>query len=220
MGAVTRSSGMTMDARLRVRGERPDASTPALHDRAADNLRFIRDAMARAGEFTSVSGIGMMLVGAVGLAASAASLRMRLEDGAARWLSLWIAAAGVAVVISWVTITRKAARTGQSLSAGPARRFALAFAPALVGGAVLTAAFAAQGLAALLPATWLTLYGAAVTSAGAFSVRPVPVMGVAFLLLGTVCFALGPAWHLIMLATGFGGLHLLFGFLIARHHGG
>ncbi len=220
MDTTTRFSLMPTDAWLRERSDERDAHTPALHDRAADNLRFIRDTMARAGPFTSVSGRGMMAVGVVGLAASAASSRAGIEADAARWLALWIGAAIAAVAISWVAIRRKAARTGQSLSAGPARRFALAFAPAIVAGAVLTAALGAERQIALLPGTWLTLYGAAVTAGGAFSVRPVPVMGAAFLALGAATFIVPPAWHPLLLATGFGGLHFIFGYLIARHHGG
>ena len=79
---------------------------------------------------------------------------------------------------------------------------------------------ASRGLWSLLPGAWLTLYGAAVTAGGAFSVRPVPVLGSAFLALGAACFVLPDSWQLACLAAGFGGLHLLFGLLIARHHGG
>ena len=201
-------------------GASPEGRTPALHDRAADNLRFIRDTMALAGAFTSVSGRGMMLVGVVGLAASALASGKSVEQDATRWLAVWVAAALVAGAVSWVTIRSKAALTGQSLSAGPARRFALAFAPAIAAGAALTAALAVRGDVTLLPGTWLLLYGAAVTAGGAFSVRPVPVMGAAFLALGAACFALPAAWNPWLLAAGFGGLHLVFGFVIARHHGG
>jgi hypothetical protein len=220
MANAARLSVMITNARARDRSGAQEAATPALQDRAADNLRFIRDTMARAGAFTSVSGRGMMLVGAVGLAATAATARVPIDTAVARWLTAWIAAAIAATVISWVMIRRKASRTGQSLSAGPARRFALAFAPAILAGAILTAVLGARGLAALLPGTWLTLYGAAVTAGGAFSVRPVPVMGAVFLVLGAACFALSAAWHPLLLAAGFGGLHVLFGYLIARHHGG
>ena len=111
-------------------------------------------------------------------------------------------------------------RAGQSLLDGPARRFALAFAPALVAGAVLTVAFVATGQTSLLPGTWLSLYGAAVTAGGAFSVRPVPIMGCAFLGLGALCFALPAPAQQYVLAAGFGGLHLTFGYRIMRHYGG
>jgi hypothetical protein len=192
----------------------------ALSDRAADNLRFIRETIAHAGAFTSVSGAGMISAGALGLAAALAAPPAMIVTNAPVFFAIWISAAILAGAASWITIRRKANMSGQSLVDGPARRFALAFAPALVAGAVLTVAFVANGQAALLPGTWLSLYGAAVTAGGAFSVRPVPIMGCAFLALGALCFALPVQWQQLALAAGFGGLHLSFGYQITRHYGG
>ena len=191
-----------------------------LSDRAADNLRFIRDTMAHAGAFTNVSGAGTIGAGVVGLAAAIGASPVAIGPSPGRFLAVWVTAAVVAGAISGVAIGRKARRAGQSLVAGPARRFTLAFVPALLAGAVLTVAFAAAGQASLLPGTWLAVYGAAVAAGGAMSVRPVPVMGCAFIVLGAACFALPPQAQQYALAAGFGGLHLAFGFHIMRHHGG
>jgi hypothetical protein len=217
---MTRLSRMAMAPRWHESGTAPLQAPDALHDRAADNLRFIRDTMARAGEFTSVSGAGVMGAGVIGAGAAIASAFVSPTLYPRRWIAIWVAAAILAGGVSGWAIRRKAARTGQSLSAGPARRFALAFAPAIIAGLVLTVVFVVRGLELLLPGTWLTLYGAAVTAGGALSVRPVPVMGTAFLVLGVACFAAGSGSHPVFLAAGFGGLHLLFGLFIARHHGG
>jgi hypothetical protein len=192
----------------------------ALSDRAADNLRFIRETIAHAGAFTSVSGMGMITAGVIGLAAAAAAPPGMLAANPRTFLTVWVVAALAAGAVSWGTIRRKAARTGQSLVDGPARRFALAFAPAIVAGAVLTVALVATGNPTLLPGTWLSLYGAAVTAGGALSVRPVPVMGAAFMACGALCFALAPQAQQYMLAAGFGGLHLIFGYHISRNYGG
>jgi len=75
-------------------------------------------------------------------------------------------------------------------------------------------------MGAMLPGTWLLLYGAAVAAAGALSVRIVPLMGLTFMLLGVGALALAPAHPDLFLAAGFGGLHVVFGILIARRHGG
>ncbi|MFI5234003.1 MAG: hypothetical protein ACHQSE_16030 [Gemmatimonadales bacterium] len=192
----------------------------ALHSRAEDNLRFIRDTMAHAGAFTNVSGAGTIGAGVIGLAASLAAPPGVIASHPRRFLAVWIAAAVVAGAISGIAIGRKSRRAGQSLVHGPARRFALAFVPALVAGAVLTAAFVAAGQSSLLPGTWLSVYGAAIAAGGAMSVRPVPVMGCAFIVLGALCFALPVQAQQLALAAGFGGFHLVFGLHIMRHHGG
>jgi len=105
-------------------------------------------------------------------------------------------------------------------SAAPAHRFALAYVPPLVAGMVLTPVFATMGLTARLPGCWLLLYGTAVATGGAFSVRVVPLMGLSFMTLGAVAFAAPAAWGHWLMAAGFGGLHIGFGYLIARRYGG
>ena len=185
---------------------------------AAENLRFIRDAMARASEFTAVPGWGGVAMGGTALVAAAVS---GPPDNSRRWMLIWLADAAVAAAIGLAAVARKAQRSGTPLStAAPARRFALAYVPPLVAGMILTALFAALDLAVRLPGCWLLLYGTAVATGGALSVRIVPLMGILFLALGAVAFAAPPAWGHYFLAAGFGGLHVGFGWLIARRYGG
>ncbi|MFQ5747173.1 MAG: hypothetical protein ACE5HF_08150 [Gemmatimonadota bacterium] len=189
----------------------------ALHDRALENLRYIRRAMEGSGSFTAVPGRGGIGMGLVGLlAAWSASRRPDL----AGWLGIWLGAAAVAAALGILASRRKARRATAPAVAGPARKFALAFAPAIVAGAVLTGALLAAERRDLLPGTWLLLYGTAVVSAGSMSVRTVPVLGVSFMALGVVAL-LGPAdWGDALLAAGFGGLNVGFGAFIAWRHGG
>ena len=123
-----------------------------LHDRAMDNLRFIRETMERAGAFTAVPGWGQVAVGGTALAAAVLAARQPSVE-------LWLA-------------------------------------------------------------TWLLSYGAGVATAGAFSVRIVPVMGLCFMLVGVVALFGHPAWGNWCMAAGFGGLHIVFGAVIARRYGG
>src|SRR5277367_6621286 len=64
-----------------------------------------------------------------------------------------------------------ARRAKAALFSGPGRKFLLSFAPPLFVGALLTFALASAGLFTVLPALWLMLYGTAIVTGGAFSVR-------------------------------------------------
>jgi hypothetical protein len=198
---------------LRPPLERP----PALHIHAMDDLRFIRQTMEAAGSFTAVPGWGTV---AMGGSALIAALVAALQPTPGAWLATWMIEAAAALVIAAATMSRKARGIGLSLFSGPGRRFVLSFAPPLFAGAILTIVLAASGRAAVLPGTWLLLYGTGVVTGGAFSVRIVPVMGLCFMLAGSIALFLPAAWGNLAMAAGFGLIHLVFGVLIARRHGG
>jgi len=195
----------------------PASAPPSLHAHAADNLRYIRETMASAAGFTAVSGWGGILMGLTALLTATAAGPP--SDGTS-WTRLWLADAGLAVAIGVVATMWKARRAGTSLLNAAARRFALAFVPGLAAGALLTLFFVREHLAVRLPGMWLLLYGAAVTSGGAFSVRPVPIMGLCFMALGAIAFVAPPDLGSLFMAAGFGGLQIVFGVAIARRYGG
>jgi hypothetical protein len=200
-----------------LRADSPRGEILPLHDRAAENLRFIRETMERAGAFTAVPGRGMV---AVGLTAIVAVLVGPPQVGSRTWLVFWLAEAALALAVGAWTLARKARALGLPLLSRPARRFLLAFSPPLAVGAVLTALSVIHGLGALLPGLWLLLYGTAVLCGGALSVRVVPIMGASFMALGGAALFAPATLGRPFMALGFGGLHLLFGVLIARWHGG
>ena len=182
-----------------------------------EDLRFIRDTMERSAAFTAVSGWGQVLLG---VTATFAAWLAAQQISPFAWLRVWLAESLLAAAIGLLACTWKANRRGLPLFSGPARKVALGLAPPLFAGAFLTFLLFRAGLQSALPATWLLLYGAGIITGGAFSVPIVPVMGLCFMLLGGLA-ALGPvAWGNWFLAAGFGGLHMVFGLLIARRHGG
>jgi hypothetical protein len=196
----------------------PRAADPvALDDRARDNLRFIRETMERAGSFTAVPGWGGVAMGITALGAAVIASR---QTSPAAWLLTWVGEAAVAIGIAVWTTFSKARAAGTSLFSGPGRRFVYSFAPPLFVGALLTLLFARTGYMGAVAGVWLLMYGTGVVTGGAFSIRVVPLMGLCFMVLGAVALFSPASWGDALLAAGFGGLHIVFGAVIARKYGG
>ena len=193
------------------------ASPHPLRDQALDNLRFIRQTMERAGSFTAVPGWGQVAVGVTALAAALVAAR---QTSVELWLATWLGEAVVALAIGGSTMGRKAYAVNDPILSGPGRRFGLSVLPPMVVGGLLTIALYRAGLWQALPGTWLLLYGAGFVTGGAFSVRIVPVMGLCFMFAGSVALFTPAAWGTWCMAAGFGGLHIVFGAIIARRYGG
>jgi len=186
-----------------------------LHDHAIDNLRYIRATMERAASFTAVPGTGGIFMGLVALFAA-----MSAMNYPAYFLEIWIAAASIAVLIGVGATVQKARAMKVELDSAPARKFALAFAPPLAVGGILTLALLRVNATELLPGTWLCLYGTAVIAGGAFSVRIIPLMGIGFLCTGAAALFTPASWGNTWLAVGFGAGHIIVGTIIARRYGG
>jgi hypothetical protein len=191
--------------------------TVGMHAHAIDSLQYIRRTMERAGSFTAVPGWGGVAMGAIALAAGVvAAGRSDMQQ----MLSVWIVAGVAAVLVGVVTMWLKARQSKDPVISTPARKFVLSFAPAVLAGGVLTGALYQTEALALVPGAWLLLYGTAVVAGGAFSVPPVPVMGMCFMVAGTAALFTAPEWANWWLTAGFGGVHIVFGALIARRYGG
>jgi hypothetical protein len=194
----------------------PRREPVSLHVHAMDNLQFIRETMERAAKFTAVSGWGGFAIGASALVAAAIAWRFNPE----RWLIAWLAEGAFAIALGAVAMKYKADRAQVPLTSAPARRFVLSFAPPFIVGALLTIILYRAGLFSAIPGTWLLLYGTGVVTGGAYSVRVVPVMGLCFMLIGAAALFCPMSWGTAFLAAGFGGLHLIFGLIIAWKYGG
>ena len=189
----------------------------SLQHKAIDDLRFIRQTMSRAGSFTAVPGLGGVLMGSCALVSMAVAERV---SDPKLWFFTWLMAAVVATVLGGWALDRKARSVNESLLSGPGLKFAFALLPPLLAGAVLSIACYTNGHFELLPGLWLVLYGAGVITAGAYSVRVVPIMGAAFMTLGALALFAPSGWGNWFLGLGFGGLHIFFGIFIASRHGG
>jgi hypothetical protein len=172
--------------------------------------------MERAGYFTAVPGWGGILMGISALIAAALAATMHTREA---WVTVWVVEAAVAFALGCWAMIRKA-KTARVFLKGPGRTFALSLCPAMVAALVLTQVASKYGIFAVLPGLWLLLYGVAIVAAGTYSVRVVPVMGICFMVLGTIALAFGAEWPNFSMGLGFGALHVVFGGVIARRYGG
>ena len=215
-----------MNPSSQPQNDRETAEPVSLQGHAMDNLSFIRDTMASSKSFTGVPGWGMVGMGVIALVGGWYATRAATPYF---WADVWGFVGVIGCAFGSVAILIKAKHRQTPVLIGPGRKFLLNFSPPIVVGIILSEIFYQQHLHHLMPGTWLLLYGAAVINGGAFSVALVPIMGVCFMLLGLGAFFL-PDYQLAMsgnvfpcdiaLAIGFGGLHIVFGILIALRHGG
>lgn len=199
----------------------------ALHERAMENLLFIREAMDRSTSFTGISGKGMVAMGLIALGGGQVARQYPSHEW---WLYCWLAVSCAGCLVGLAATVWKMRALDQPSVARSARRFALNMAPSILIGVFLTQMFHELGLYAFLPGMWLLLYGAGVVAGGALSVRVLPAMGAAMLALGgatlfwtlwgSQSFARPDAAAEAALALGFGGMHVAAGTIIWRRYGG
>ncbi len=207
--------------------EAPPEPPVQLHERAAENLDFIRQTMERSTAFTGVSGWGMVLEGMTALAGAYVASWHLTRDW---WIWTWIVVAVLGFLTGVAAMAIKVRLRGIPIWAGPGKRFLFHFAPAIVAGMALTEMLYETQMEFLMPGTWLLLYGVAVVSGGAFSARIIPIGGGLFMALGLAAFTLIDGMQApvlgtmraydVILALGFGGLHIVLGLIIARRYGG
>ena len=188
-----------------------------IDNQAMENLRFIRETMERSTSFTAVPGKGGVAMGLTALIATGIALRVTTPE---MWLATWGLAALVALALGVGAMSLKARAANLPVFSGAGRKFALSLSPPLIAGAFMTVALYHQGLISPLAGMWLLLYGVGVVTAGTFSVPVVPLMGLCLMVLGAAALFSPASWANAYLAAGFGGVHVIFGLIIARRYGG
>ena len=190
---------------------------PALHDRAMDNLRYIRETMELATAFTGISGWGEIAIGVTALIATAIAA---LQSTFNAWLAVWIAEGLISLLIAGWSMDRKTRAIDMPLGSGPGRKAVFSLTPPLLAGGLLTIVLVQAGLTNAIPGVWLLLYGTGVITGGMYSVKVVPIMGICLMVLGALALFSPPAFANWFMAAGFGGLHVVFGAIIVRKYGG
>src|SRR5256714_1163136 len=153
---------------------------PALHDRAMDNLQYIRETMERASAFTGIPGWGQVAIGVTALASCFIAAQ---QKSFANWLAIWCAEAVVALLIAGWSMDRKARAAKMPLLSGPGRKVAFSLSPPLFAGGLMTVVLFRAGLTNAIPGLWLLLYGTGVVTGGMVFVHAVPIIGLCFITL-------------------------------------
>ena len=200
-------------------------------DRAAEELKALRQLMERPIRFSTMSGLSGVLAGAAALAGCAVngyfsghySGRGALGAHMLIWAGVFLTALVATVVLTRLREIRK----GMPLWSKIKERILLIILPMFVAAAGLTGILVARELGqpgpeqwGLIPAIWMVLYGLALWQLGEFSPLEVRLLGAAFLGGGLVSAALGqqsPYWSL---GVAFGGLHIVYGVVVWIRHGG
>jgi hypothetical protein len=161
----------------------------------------------------AVPGSAGIVLGTIGLLAAMLCFAPGLRT---YWLGIWLGAALIAAVVGSILIVRESSLRDLRLAGTPLLKFALCLLPSLGAGLVMTAVHWYAGNLHAIPGTWLLLYGCALVAASAATIRIIATLGALFILLGLLALLLADNLQILMLGAGFGGLHLVFGFLIRR----
>lgn len=185
-----------------------------VRDASAD-LERIRTLMDRATEYSHLSGVSVLLSGALGLAGVAACRLAGADFGLpaqARtlglvWGAVFVLASLQGAAFSVANARRKAEPAWSPLT----RQVVVAMLPALFVGAALTGYGLESGQLDLLPPCWMLAYGSSLMGLGLFAGPRIRWTAVAFLALGASSLFLWKDRGLVTMSASFGGLHLLLG---------
>jgi hypothetical protein len=176
---------------------------------AEQTLSLIRTLMERSTCYTNLSGHA-------GIAASVATFvgcAMRSWYNTpflSTWIGVLLAAAGASIFFT----AMMARANGEPPWTRQARTVVIAFTPALVAGLVLTAVLARVGQEMLLPGVWMLLWGVGALAMSLFTPRSFCLLGVSFMVSGTVTLFLSPINDVLSMGLTFGAIHLAYGTIL------
>ncbi len=202
---------------------------PRPYEEAEQNLRIIRDLMERSTKHSTFSGLSGVLAGLYSIVASAVQWRwltLTQRESVPGFLALWSVVVLLAVGTDYVLTKRKARFVGKTIRSRLGQQMALASAPGLLTGALLTLSLATTGHLEKVYPFWMLCYGVAVCAVALFSQKEVARLGWAFMGAGVLTLGLQhllPAASnsigLLMTAVAFGGFHIVYGITVSRRDG-
>lgn len=181
---------------------------------AEQTLSVIRTLMERSTRYTNLSGHAGIAAGLLTLLGSA--LRHWYQTP---FLPTWLGVLLAACVANVLFAAGMARANGEPLWTRQAQTVLLSLTPAFAAGLVLTAVLARTGLTLLLPGMWMLLWGVGALAMSFFTPRIISLLGVAFMVVGTVSLVAPAANDALSMAMSFGAIHLVYGGVLfaARH---
>jgi hypothetical protein len=202
-------------------------------DKAARELKVIRQLMERPVRYSTMSGLSGILAGLAALGGLAADWaissawqdtpRMAMKINVLVWAGVLAVAFAGAVICTRL----RERRQNMPFWSGVKKRILLTILPPFVAGVGLTLIIAYRWHTGwgpnewgLIPAIWMLFYGLALWQVGLLSPVEVRLMGAAFLACGLAAalwFQPYPYWSL---GVTFGGFHIVYGLAVWVRHGG
>lgn len=190
---------------------------------AEENLRVIRELMERSTQHSTFSGLSGILAGIYSIIGCGFTFWIEKQSqthAPARlvFLGVWSVVIVLALGTDYLLTKRHAARVGKHIVSRLGKQMAYASIPGLGTGALLTLFLLQHQLLDDVFPVWMLCYGMAVSAVGIFSQREVRLLGASFLAAGAVTLFL-PQIGLPMMATTFGGFHMVYGIVMSRKDG-
>ena len=200
-------------------------------DKAAAELKVIRQLMERPIRFSTMSGLSGILAGCAAVAGVAVDWHVSHHNApvTAMWINLgvWAAVLGVAFLAVCVLTRLRERKQNMPFWSNVKRRIGLTILPCVVAGIGLTLVIVCRWHVGrgpnqwgLIPAVWMLFYGVALWQLGDLSVIEVRLMGAAFIIAGLVTaawFQVHPYWSI---GVTFGAFHIVYGTIVWIRHGG
>lgn len=203
-------------------------------EKAADNLRVIRELMERPIRYSTMSGLSGIWAGAVtvgGCLADALALRV-LPTRDALLVSIGIWGAVLALALGGtILLTRRREKQRNMPAWSPVkRRILLTITPPFLAAIGLTAVIVGRFWiiggwwelipAYLIPPIWMLFYGVTLWQLGDLAPIEVRILGAAFIAAGLLAAAMFQFQPYLTMGVTFGGFHMVYGLAVWVRHGG
>jgi len=207
-----------------------DDTDPAPVREAREHLRMIRELMERSTRYSTFSGLSGVFAGLVSIAGCLVQglyiLTLPPERRELPFLVNWGLVALLAIGIDFLLTKRRALAVGKRIRSRLGKQMAMAAAPGLGLGALLTLFFLQHGLMDQVYPFWMLSYGCAVCAVGLFSQRSVSRLGAAFVAAGAATILIEALISfppgmlgLVMMGISAGGFHIIYGIAVSRRDG-